>query len=176
MQRVSWLAISYNVPVDPSRARVYVWRKLKELGAEYLRQGVAVLPNTAVNLQNMRTLAQKLRLMEGEASIVELCFVDAADEREMTRRFQAQIELEYQELMSDCVSAIRRLQKNRLLSSSQEGEQLRRMVKKYRKTKARDYFHSGAAEEIEAGLNELVESVREVAGDFAKQLRGLLEA
>ena len=39
MQRTIWLALSYNVPINPSKVRVYVWRKLKEFGAEYLRQG-----------------------------------------------------------------------------------------------------------------------------------------
>lgn len=175
MQRVSWLAMSYNVPVEPSRVRVYVWRKLKELGAEYLRQGIAVMPNTAANLQQMRILAQKLRQMGGDASIVEMRFIDAADEREMTVRFQRQVEQEYQELLSDCVSAIGRLKGSRILPSAQEGERLRRMVKKYRRAKERDYFQSGAAGEIEEGLNELIESVREVAADFGKQLRGLLD-
>ena len=29
-----WLGISYTAPAKPSKARVYIWRKLKELGAE----------------------------------------------------------------------------------------------------------------------------------------------
>ena len=30
-----WLALGYSVPINPSKNRVYVWRKLKEYGAEY---------------------------------------------------------------------------------------------------------------------------------------------
>lgn len=56
MSRYSWLSVSYNVPIQPSKNRVYIWRKLKEMGAEYLKHGVAVLPNTHRNLQNIRTL------------------------------------------------------------------------------------------------------------------------
>ena len=41
-----WIALGYNVPIEPSRNRVYVWRKLKEFGAEYFRPGVAILANT----------------------------------------------------------------------------------------------------------------------------------
>ena len=41
---IRWLALGYSVPVNPSKNRVYVWRKLKEYGAEYFKQGVALLP------------------------------------------------------------------------------------------------------------------------------------
>ena len=44
MQPISWLGLGYNVPVNPSKNRVYVWRKLKEFGASYFKQGVAILP------------------------------------------------------------------------------------------------------------------------------------
>ena len=41
-EQLRWLALGYSVPVNPSKNRVYVWRKLKEYGAEYFKQGVAV--------------------------------------------------------------------------------------------------------------------------------------
>ena len=102
MQRTVWLAISYNVPIKPSKARVYVWRKLKEIGAEYFKQGVALLPNTAQSMQQFTALAQKIRQMGGEASIVELRFTDPADELQMTARFKKQVDDEYTELLADC--------------------------------------------------------------------------
>lgn len=175
MQRTSWLALSYNVPAEPSKVRVYVWRKLKEMGAEPLRQGMAVLPNTAANMQQFRLLAQKLRQMGGESLIVEMRFVDLADEREMTARFQKQMEQEYHELKVDCAAVLGTLKNTGLMITQQEGDRLRRMVKKYRRARDRDFFQSGAAHEIEAGLNELIDGVREVAADFGKQLRGLLD-
>lgn len=76
MPKISWLALSYNLPKDPSKARVYTWRKLKEYGAEYLRQGIAVLPNTAISFQQFTALAQKIRQMGGEATLVEMRFLD----------------------------------------------------------------------------------------------------
>ena len=74
MQRTPWLALSYTVPINPSKARVYVWRKLREFGAEYLKQSVAVLPNTAQNLENLTKLSQRIRQQGGEASLLELRF------------------------------------------------------------------------------------------------------
>lgn len=176
MQRTSWLALSYSLPINPSKSRVYTWRKLKEYGAEYLRQGIAVLPNTALSLQQFTLLTQKIRQMDGEATLVEMRFTDSQDEQAMADRFQKQIDEEYQQLLTDCALALRKLKSPSQTVSQQESERLRRIVKRYHNTKSRDYFKvSAAASEIEDGLNELVDTVREVATDFGKQLRFLLD-
>ena len=39
---IRWLALGCSVPVNPSKNRVYIWRKLKEYGAEYFKQGVSL--------------------------------------------------------------------------------------------------------------------------------------
>ena len=49
------------------------------------------------------------------------------------------------------------------------------MVKRYRRAQARDYFHEGAAGEIEAGINEIIGSLRGMAADLGRQLRSLME-
>lgn len=176
MAKISWLALSYNLPINPSKTRVYTWRKLREFGAEYLRQGVAVLPNSAQSNQRFTLLAQKIRQMGGEASLVEMRFLDPRDEQEMTARFHKQAQDEYSELLSDCAAAVLRLKKLGQPPTTRETEDIRRMVKRYQRVRAKDYFRvSDDAKEIEEGLNELVESVRNVAADVGKQLRGILE-
>lgn len=176
MAKISWLALSYTLPINPSKARVYTWRKLREYGAEYLRQGVALLPNTAQSNQRFTLLAQKIRQMGGEASLLEMRFLDPHDEQELTARFQKQAQAEYTGLLADCAAAVMRLKNLGQPPTSKETEDIRRMVKRYRQAKGRDYFRvSSDAKEIEEGLNELVESVRSVAADVGKQLRGLME-
>ena len=39
-----WLLLIYKVPPNPTANRVYVWRKLKQLGALLLHDAVWVLP------------------------------------------------------------------------------------------------------------------------------------
>ena len=56
MGELYWIALSYHLPSDSSKSRVYLWRKLRELGAENLRPGIAVLPRTPENLRRMRQL------------------------------------------------------------------------------------------------------------------------
>lgn len=175
MQKSVWLALSYNVPINPSKARVYVWRKLKEIGAEYFRQGVAVLPSTSQGAQQFHTLAQKIRQMGGEAALVELRFLDPKDEADMTAKFKKQIEQEYSELLSDCAGALRLLRGEKPTVTPQDSERIKQMIKRYRKTRSRDYLKLGAEGELEAGINEIIDCVRELAGDVGRQLRSLME-
>lgn len=175
MQKPVWLAISYSVPINPSKARVYVWRKLKEFGAEYLRQGIAVLPNTGKGMQQFTTLASKICQMGGEATIMEMRFMDPADEIKMTARFKKQMEDEYRKLLLDCAGTLQNLRANRQMVTQKENERIKQMIRRYRKARERDYFDVDAASEIEDGINELIDNVREVATDFAKQLRALME-
>ena len=67
-ERVKWMGLGYNLPVNPSKNRVYVWRKLKEMGADYFKQGVAILPKNPVNLRAFGRLADKIRDLGGEAT------------------------------------------------------------------------------------------------------------
>src|SRR5215218_3131063 len=46
--KIRWLILIYHLPREPSRHRVAVWRKLKALGALYLQDGAAALPDDAV--------------------------------------------------------------------------------------------------------------------------------
>jgi hypothetical protein len=44
VERPRWVLMVYRLPREPSRHRVAVWRKLRDLGALYLQDGVAALP------------------------------------------------------------------------------------------------------------------------------------
>ena len=175
MPRTVWLALSYNVPINPSKARVYVWRKLKEIGAEYFKQGVALLPNTAQSMQQFSALAQKIRQLGGEASIVELRFTDPNDEAQMTARFKKQVDDEYTELLSDCANVLLMLKRPEQPLTAQETERIRQMVKRYRKTRSRDFFKASEAKEIETGINEIIDGVKGIASDLGTQLRKMMD-
>ena len=100
--------------------------------------------------------------------------MDPADEAEMTARFKAQIQREYRELLDDCAHAIGEL-KDRLPGpfSQKENERVKQMIKRYQKAKARDYFQSGEERELEAGIHEILDTMRDLASDVGKPFRGL---
>ncbi|MDQ3892948.1 MAG: hypothetical protein M3274_08645, partial [Actinomycetota bacterium] len=67
--KTRWLILIYHLPREPSRHRVAVWRKLKTLGAIYLQDGVAVLPEDAVTREQFEWLQLRVREAGGEASL-----------------------------------------------------------------------------------------------------------
>lgn len=82
-----WLALGYNIPPEPSKNRVYVWRKLKSYGARYFKQGVAVLPLNRENLERFQALRGKIHAMGGEATLVTMQFLYAAEELALMQQF-----------------------------------------------------------------------------------------
>lgn len=128
-----WLALSYTIPMHPSGSRVYVWRKLREIGAEYLRQGVALLPTSRSSLHKLQLLRDRILALEGgEAVITELRFLEEQDNRRMIETFRKRSLEEYRELMEQ--------------ADSLDPKALR---KRLAKVKSRDFF--AAVEELGSG-------------------------
>ena len=60
-EKVRWLILIYHLPREPSRHRVAVWRKLKTLGALYLQDGAAALPEDAVTREQLEWLQLRIK-------------------------------------------------------------------------------------------------------------------
>lgn len=76
-----WLQLTYKVPSEPSQKRVWVWRRLQNLGAYALQNSVYLLPYSEEVEKHFRQLTHEIREMGGEASIFSVVALDAADER-----------------------------------------------------------------------------------------------
>jgi len=160
MPKIVWLALGYNVPVNPSKNRVYVWRKLKEWGAGYFKQGVAILPKSTKNMAKFRQLAAKIKELGGEATIAELKFCDARDESETVERFRSQSSSEYDELLRDCARIVEGVQKNLFAGGGRED--YKKVMRRYKQAQERDYFFSGTGGKLKAALEELAEDIGEL--------------
>lgn len=174
--KIKWVALGYSVPINPSRNRVYVWRKLKEFGAEYFKQGVAVLPQNKKNTVRLSRLAQRIVEMGGEAQLVELRFLNPADEAELISRFRRQSETEYGALLHDCAGLLGQIRVHAGQKLSEyEADQLKKVVRRYAQVRSRDHFQSSVAGEIEETLFSAIDSFRSSASDLASQLCHTLE-
>ena len=80
-EAMRWLQLTYKVPSEPSQKRVWVWRRLQNLGAFALQNSVYLLPFSEEVEKHFRQLAHEIREMGGEASIFSVVALDAADER-----------------------------------------------------------------------------------------------
>ncbi len=171
----NWIALGYNIPINPSRNRVYVWRKLKEFGAEYFKQGVAILPDSEKSRKQFTLLSERIRQMGGEATLVEVRFLDPADEREMVERFRRQTLDEYQKVFEESKKLMGPLlSKQTKQLTEDESTKLKKTIKQLDKARSRDYFVHGFTEDMERGFEQMVETLRDTASDFSQQLRNAL--
>ncbi|WP_308462368.1 Chromate resistance protein ChrB [Mesorhizobium sp. INR15] len=90
------------MPPEPARKRIAVWRKLKGMGAVYMQGGVCLLPKSDDHLRRLKVLENEIAEMDGEAVLMTTAGLDAREEDKIVRRFNADRDEEYKELISKC--------------------------------------------------------------------------
>ena len=99
-----WLLLIYRIKAESSGRRTYVWRQLRQLGAVYLQQAAAVLPDRPELRAELDRLGQRIRNAGGEASLLETMSPSAAWEDELVSRFNAARDAEYEEILDSVES------------------------------------------------------------------------
>ncbi|MDM9582338.1 Chromate resistance protein ChrB [Nostoc sp. GT001] len=102
MDRQSWNLLVYKVPAQPSTQRVYVWRKLKGLGALYLQQSVCLLPQREDLQSHLKELKADITAGGGEADLFTIWIDEPEQNAMLVERFQQQSDQEYQEFLGQC--------------------------------------------------------------------------
>ncbi len=171
-ERRRWLVLIYRIRSDSSSGRTYVWRQLRQLGAVYLQQAVAIVPDRPELRTGLDRIGARIRAGGGEASLLETGSPNAAWEAELVARFDAARDAEYDEVVESVErfeDEIRRETRKRrfrfaeLEEGEADWEKLRRW---FARLVERDFFGAagrGTAEETLArGRALLDEFTREV--------------
>jgi hypothetical protein len=159
----------YKIPREPSRHRVAVWRKLRDLGAIYLQDGVAALPEDAVTREQLEWLQLRVREAGGEATLWEARPGTVAEEAELVGAFRASREEAYRAIIS---------QADRLRRKAEMGggvalpEQLGKLEREFRAERRRDYFRSPLRTEAASALKAARRAVRGANPEAAEQGSG----
>jgi hypothetical protein len=156
----------YHLPRDPSRHRVAVWRRLKVLGALYLQDGVAALPDDAVTREQLEWLQLRVREAGGEATLWGALPNTVAEGRELAALFRATREEAYGEL----IEAAEKLRRKAELGAggSPLAEELARIERDFRAERRRDYFRSPLRKEAERAIRAARRALREGADRRAR--------
>lgn len=101
-EAMRWLQLTYKVPSEPSQKRVWVWRRLQNLGAFALQNSVYLLPFSEEVEKQFRQLAHEIREMGGEASIFSVVALDVADERRIMQTLLEARNNEYNTVVKVC--------------------------------------------------------------------------
>ena len=122
-----WIVLTYRVPRTPTANRVYVWRKLKQLGAIALQDAAWVLPATPKTQEHFQWLAAEIAELGGEARLWQSTLQLEISDDTLRKQFEAQVATEYKEILTKLK------QKNRDLSS---------LARQYQRIVDKDFFSS----------------------------------
>jgi hypothetical protein len=159
-ERTRWVILVYQLPREPSRHRVAVWRKLKDLGALYLQDGVATLPEDAVTREQLEWLQLRVREAGGEATLWEGRPGTVAEERELVGAFRTSREEAYRAIVAEA----ERVRRKAEMGGGALLEQLGKLEREFRAERRRDYFRSPLRTEAAAALRAARQAVREATG------------
>lgn len=96
-----WVLLIYRVPQHPPGRRTHVWRQLKQLGALYLQQAAALLPQQPEIQQELTTLVEWIEQVGGEVSLLKTCSPSADWEQSIIERFNRARDEEYAEIVEN---------------------------------------------------------------------------
>ncbi len=96
----TWLLLIYKVPVEPARQRATVWRRLKALGAVYLQDGVAALPDSPPAERALRSLHNEIGGFGGVGHLMRCETI--AGHAEVTAAYNRARDEEYIEIIDRC--------------------------------------------------------------------------
>ena len=136
----SWLLLVYRIPRKPTAGRVYVWRKMKQLGAVSIQDAIWVLPKTARTQEQFQWLAAEITELGGEAVLWDADQIYATDVDSLQQQFVELVEVEYTEILA----ALKR--KDRDLAD---------LSKRYQQAHERDYFQSALGQTVRDRLLSL---------------------
>jgi len=136
----TWILLNYKLPAKPSALRVYVWRKLKRLGAILLNDAVWVLPDTPRTFEQFQWLAAEIQEMKGSANFWRASLVAGIPEEDLVEQFTKLVDQEYKELLKNL---------------SRKNADFSKFSQQYQQIIAKDYFRTGLGKQVKQKLLEL---------------------
>jgi len=124
---VKWLFFSYSLPAEPSKARVYIWRQIRRLGAINC-QSSWVLPYSNEHLAELKRLVADISGYKGESLLIAGKALDKTQEELIAGRFRESRDEEYRELIEQCEDFFKEIsreteRKNFIFAEVEENEE-----------------------------------------------------
>jgi hypothetical protein len=133
----NWLLLTYKLPSEPSARRVYLWRKLKRLGAITIFDAVWTLPDTPRTHEQFQWLAAEIQELGGEAMFWKAQTELAGQEETLVSQFLDQAIESYRSLLE-------RLDNNQI--------EIALAAQEYQQICQKDYFQSDVGLQIRERL------------------------
>jgi hypothetical protein len=133
----AWLLLAYKVPREPTSARVYVWRKMKQLGALALQDAVWVLPATSRTQEQFQWLEAEIVELGGEVTLWTAQPASENQGQSLQQQFEQQVDVEYREILDQL---------------KKKARDLTALSRRYQQAHSRDFFQSELGQKVRQAL------------------------
>jgi hypothetical protein len=146
---VTWQLLILSLPSRQGTLRMRTWRALKSAGAAALRDGVYLLPFSAVGEQVLRAQADAVRNAGGSAHLLRFALDDAAQDQDLKALFDRGAG--YGVLLK----ALRAVRPGARAATGSLNRAISQLRRDFDVLVASDYFPGAAQEQARAALTEL---------------------
>jgi hypothetical protein len=107
----SWLLVLYDVPSEPSRVKVRLWRDLKRMGALYPQLSICLLPDNNDNRKKLETI-EKMATKNGKFMNFQCTGINQNDQQNILHLFRVERDKQYDEILEECQEFIDEIKLN----------------------------------------------------------------
>jgi hypothetical protein len=110
-KKKKWLLVAYDVPNEPSKSRVKVWRDLKSHGGLYPQMSFCIIPYTSsvlTKLDQMKSEVEKV----GKMLMLEIEGFSQSDKEFLQQLMNEQTERQYLEILEECQEFLDEIKSN----------------------------------------------------------------
>lgn len=168
---MKWIFFSYSLPAEPSKARVYVWRQLRRLGAVNY-QSIWAVPHARERVEALKKLTEDIANWKGKALLVAGAVLVESQEEDLKAAFMKSRNEEYTEILGKCEDYLKEIEfeierRNFIFAEVEENEvELEKLKQWLKKVEKRDLIKPPLRK---AALDKIRECERRFE-DFARKV------
>ncbi len=158
-----WLLLAYRIPREPTRLRATVWRRIKALGAIYLHNSVAALPDSPSHERALRALRREIVELGGTAQLMRSELL--AGSSDLVAMYNATRDEEYTEIIDKCQEFLAEIEKETSAEHftyaelEENDEDLKKLDSWFDKVTLRDTLGAGLRDDAAAALKKCVSAL-----------------
>jgi hypothetical protein len=164
----AWILLLYTLPTGQGPLRVALWRQLRRHGCLALNTSAYILPDKSSCHERFQWLAKQILDGGGEATVSKVLLIEGLDDQKIQRRFNAQRDAEYIELLKKASALGKR--KEAPATFLRKFERLKHLAQQVRQI---DFFGASKGQDLDHVLRQLEEKLK---GNSRKNAPPALEA
>ncbi|MDI6853916.1 MAG: chromate resistance protein ChrB [Deltaproteobacteria bacterium] len=168
---MKWLFFSYSLPTTPSKARVFVWRQLRKIGAVNY-QTVWVAPYSSERVNEFNKLIENIKGFKGMGLLIVGKILSKEQEELIVEAFTESRNEEYKEIIDKCEAYFKEMEyeiqrQNFIFAEVEENEEeLEKLKQWFRKVEKRDVIKAP----LRKTALEKIKICEKMLDDFARKV------